>query len=298
MDWYRRHPPSGPPDRADDRPAPAARSVATIDNLIHRNRSFRLLIDKSLKQLPDNALLTTLKSYTDDYLAANHLDEEMAWAAHYKFLDRYTADITRFIATGQYPIEAGDVVNPFTRVEYDLALMLSTICARHRYRIMELLVEHSTPAARGLVVGCGSGLEIALMKDRYRTLTAFDIELNPFCADQHPDVDFREERFTGTAERYDAIYLIELLEHLEDPFALLEMLTANLAPGGRILATTATNIPQFDHRFNFAAVDFGSWAEALGLAVAFAEEIPHGGKHPSLQAANGFFLLTRPMEYA
>ncbi len=262
-----------------------------IDAIIGRNRRFQLLVEEKMRGVAQTPLLAAVKAYIDAYVGHNDLDENTVWTSYERFLTRYLSDIQQFLATGGYPSPSPAPVR-FSRIEYDLALMLSVVCAYHRYRIMELLVERAG-LGQGLVIGCGSGLELELIKGRHRGLTAYDLALNPFCRRAHPTVSFHEREFRDDPARYDAVYLIELLEHLEQPFELLAKAARNLAPGGRILLTTASNVPQFDHRFNFEGVDFRGRVAELGLAVEFGERIPHGGKKPALRASNDFYVLTR-----
>ncbi len=52
-------------------------------------------------------------------------------------------------------------------------------------------------------------------------------------------------------KKYDTIFAIELLEHLENPYEIMESFGRSLKKDGRLIITTARNVPQFDHLFNF-----------------------------------------------
>jgi 2-polyprenyl-3-methyl-5-hydroxy-6-metoxy-1,4-benzoquinol methylase len=133
-----------------------------------------------------------------------------------------------------------------------------------------------------LFIGCGPGIEIELVKGKTQSLTAYDLDIDPFLSHAHPSVDFCNTFFDGSGDaRYDTIYLIEILEHLSDPLALLESCKKVLAPNGRLHLTTATNLPQFDHRYNFEP----------SHETRFKEDIEHAYMTTDIEARNRYYVL-------
>jgi SAM-dependent methyltransferase len=108
-------------------------------------------------------------------------------------------------------------------------------------RLLDLLATHM-PAGHLLQVGCGHGLLLDEARRR-----GYDVEgVEPstqavrYARDRLglavKETAIEEAELGG--ERYDAILLVDVLEHLDDPIAVLERLLAVLAPGGALLITT------------------------------------------------------------
>jgi SAM-dependent methyltransferase len=106
-------------------------------------------------------------------------------------------------------------------------------------RVLEQL--RLPPDARLLEAGCGSGGNLALLA-RYGRLRAFepDAEMRAW-AEARGGVPVADGRLPGGVpfedERFDAILLLDVLEHVEEDRASLAALGARLAPGGRLVVT-------------------------------------------------------------
>ena len=86
----------------------------------------------------------------------------------------------------------------------------------------------------------------------------------------------------------------ELLEHLDQPYAFLADCRESLSPGGQLVVTTAANVPQFDHKYNFVPDDeFERRAALLGLAVEHQRVIPHAYPRTDISARNVFYVLKK-----
>jgi 2-polyprenyl-3-methyl-5-hydroxy-6-metoxy-1,4-benzoquinol methylase len=96
-------------------------------------------------------------------------------------------------------------------------------------------------------------------------------------------------------EPYDFITMGEVLEHVEDPRALLGKLRRLLAPGGRAYITTPANAPMIDHiylfrnaqeiRDMFTGCGFQIESETKQYAVDVAERLAERMKLPLMYAA-------------
>lgn len=108
-------------------------------------------------------------------------------------------------------------------------------------RLLDLLAKH-VPSGRLLEVGCGHGL--LLDEARRRGYDTEGLELSVDAARHARDalgLSVRETVLEDTAldgERYDAVLLIDVLEHLDDPVAALERAGSLLAPGGALVIVT------------------------------------------------------------
>jgi SAM-dependent methyltransferase len=112
---------------------------------------------------------------------------------------------------------------------------------RSARRLLDRLGAH-VPRGRLLQVGCSYGL--LLDEARRRGYAVEGVELSSEAARYSrerlglPVREMAIEDLELEGERYDAILLVDVLEHLEDPLATLERLRAALSPGGVLLVVT------------------------------------------------------------
>ena len=263
-----------------------------IQELFSQNRVFAILHEALAGEVgAGQPLLRELMDYVDIYAQANRVSVEAAEAAYLKFIGAYRKDVLEFMRTGHYPTGGRKIA----RVEYDLALLLSTVLTWPRFRIMQLLAERAVPANRSLFVGVGSGVELHVLRHRVKIAEAFDLRINPFLPDLLPQVAFCEAEFKGAARQYDQIFLLALLEHLDSPFDLIARCGEALKAGGQMHMTTATNIPQFDHRYNFPAppAAFEAWLREHGFEIVYREEIRHPPAPKDIGALNTYYVVSR-----
>ncbi len=240
-------------------------------------------------------VFASLAAHFEAYCAHHALVPDQVCRDYTGWLEAFSGHLRRYIASGLYPVEYRD---GFTcgRIVYDLCLMLSTLVTRHRFRLMEKVAAlPGQPAGRALVLGVGAGLELALLEPRWGALSGFDMQLDEFVRRRFPQVTFHDR--LPKEGSFDGIFAIELLEHLADPYGFLARLAGLLRPGsGRLVVTTARNIPQWDHLHNFHDPRlFRQAIAALGWRVVAEEIIPHRFQHEfsGFEADNGFFVLER-----
>jgi SAM-dependent methyltransferase len=98
------------------------------------------------------------------------------------------------------------------------------------------------PQGRLLQVGCGHGLLLDEARRRGYDVDGVEpsVEAARYARDRLGlavrEMAIEEAELEG--ERYDAILLVDVLEHLDDPVATLDRLLAVLAPGGAVLIVT------------------------------------------------------------
>ena len=123
---------------------------------------------------------------------------------------------------------------------------------------------------RVLDVGCSEGILEVLMARRGYTVTGIDIDPKALEFAQHllakesEEVcarvrfiqgDFKEAIPVGGL--YDTVVMGELLDHLDDPGAMLDRAAEHLRPGGRVVITTRFGArPDEGHRRTFCLTDF------------------------------------------
>ncbi|MFT5125423.1 MAG: 2-polyprenyl-3-methyl-5-hydroxy-6-metoxy-1,4-benzoquinol methylase [Verrucomicrobiales bacterium] len=274
---------------------PAADHPPTIQEIILSSRLLELL-HEGLKENPacEPALLEHLLRYTNAYLHFHELGAEQVVDHYSAYIKDYNRDVKNFIREGTYPLEQDAERAQPAPEAYNIILLLSTLLTTHRFRIMQLIAEKSIAMEHALFIGCGPGLEIELVKQQVRTLTAYDLSIDPFLQQAHPTVDLQQAFFDGSGDaRYDGIYLIEILEHLSDPFELLAACRKVMTPEGHLHLTTATNLPQFDHRYNFESDHqaFEARVGEMGFTIRFKEDIEHIYMTTDIGAKNRYYVL-------
>jgi len=121
-------------------------------------------------------------------------------------------------------------------------------------RALELIFMSSIPVKKILDFGCGLGLTVQKLRDIFN-IDAMGVDrFGRFEEKPHLlkcDVDQLLQRVGP--EYFDAIYSIEVFEHLENPRAVLKELASLLKPGGKLLINTMTweAIQRFDPDYSY-----------------------------------------------
>jgi SAM-dependent methyltransferase len=269
-------------------------SATFFEELIQSDRKLELDYEQALAGATESEqrVRAAAAAYLESYAAFNGISREAAIASYTATIRRYANDIRAFISTGRYPLQINKAQPPLGRSDYDLFLILTILVTRHRCGLMAELA--SFPAAgKALVIGVGSGVELSFLGAPQEG-DAYDLYINAYARAAFPQWRFREELYLPAGRCYDTIHAIELLEHLEDPYGLLSDCRESLAPGGRLVVTTATNVPQFDHRFNFTSdEEFERRARSLGLVLEHKRVVPHAYARTDIGARNAFYAFTR-----
>lgn len=271
-----------------------------IADLLHPDPRLRIAYMQGLKGKSDAdlALLARMDEYFRAYIQFHRIEAQQVREGYARFVERYVADLAAFVESGRFPVERFPDLDPhslFTRLEYDCALMLSIFVTDHRFTIMRALAGAVEGSSRTCVVGVGSGIELSVIDEGCYIIEAYDLEIDAFPRQRLGGrVRFHECEFVGNGPPFDLIVAIELLEHLSDPYALLKTFSGALSPGGRAVVTTARNIPQFDHLYNFAEAHlFEARVEDLGFEVASRQTIPHESRFSTQEIENTFYVLKK-----
>jgi len=268
----------------------------TFQNLLQESRLLSMLHENMDQEIFTSRLYQSLTHYFNQYTEFNHVTANDAILIYQNFISAYSKHAKKFIKTGVYPLHEGEKTFSINRQEYDLVLLLSVLFTEHRFRIMQLINEKAENDASSLCVGVGPGLELLLTNGKYSKMDAYDVTISDFLYKYFPRVTFYKQIYDGQNQNgYNAIFLIEILEHLADPFELLQISYLSLAEGGRVYLTTATDIPQFDHLYNFPAdhVEFEHTIKQMGFAVEYTEQIHHKYFSLSIKSSNRFYILRK-----
>jgi SAM-dependent methyltransferase len=265
-----------------------------FEGLLKANRKLKMdYEDVAAEQTESEARVRAVTAeFLEGYAAFNHIDRETANASYMVTIGRFVRDIREFIGTGKYPLELDPKQWGLGRTDYDLVLMLSVLVTRHRCAIMEEILKTSFPG-RPLVIGVGSGLELNFIQAPEGG-EAYDLYINPFARQAFPKWNFHQEWYHPSGAHFGSVYAIELLEHLSEPYAFVESCHKSLAPGGRLVTTTATDVPQFDHRYNFVSDDdFEQRLHALGFELELKRSIAHECPQTDIAARNVFYVFRK-----
>lgn len=165
-------------------------------------------------------------------------------------LDLPEGPLLRCTACGQLVSQCSEVAYHAALAKWDTAagtlpdvrsVRRHASVSRRRLRTLRSVLGNRASTVRLLDVGCSSGA--FLMAARAVGMDAEGVEISPEASDAARRAGFRvhtgllaDARFPDAS--FDAIALIELLEHLREPRALLAECRRVLRPGGVVMATT------------------------------------------------------------
>jgi len=175
-----------------------------------------------------------------------------------------------FLETGKYSSSSFEEVNkrvyadPQIMEYYMHGLLLSQFLFTHHYDVLlyfnEIINKNKTTISNYLEVGGGHGLYISEAITRIGKSTSFDmVDISQSSLDiAKKMVDNENVNYIlsdifdyNPSKKYDFITMGEVLEHVEDPIALLKKLGELLSDNGKLYITTPTNAPAIDHIYLF-----------------------------------------------
>lgn len=196
-----------------------------------------------------------------------------------------------FLRTGRYrhhsfaAVEQEIYLNPASFDYHMHGLVFAQFFWPEQFARFEFFSRHvgaALPAGgRYLEIGGGHALYLleAIRQGADRTrftlvdLSPISMELARGMTLGHPVEFFRKNIFDyRPAERFDFIALGEVIEHVEDPPALLAQLRNLLAPGGTAFVSAPANAPTIDHIHLFhSAEEIRATLIAAGFHIAHEE---------------------------
>ena len=112
----------------------------------------------------NNDIIIKVDKYLIDYSNYYNLCVKDILYNYCKFVNRYSENINNFISTDKYPIQLGINYN-IDRLEYDIALILSSVVIIHRHRIFNNIHKYCSKLnGKTLIIGVGSGLELEFLR--------------------------------------------------------------------------------------------------------------------------------------
>ncbi|MCE7995957.1 MAG: class I SAM-dependent methyltransferase [Roseivirga sp.] len=229
---------------------------------------------KARLRLDDQVYLARANEFVSKYeriLDKDGLDMDYAVDKYLNMIEEMVYEQIQFVSSGRYRYSSFDEVNRlvYSNEEYMKpyihGLLMSQFLWQHHYEIFDFFIErikkHPSKINRYLEIGGGHGLFINwaydLCSDGNNSFTCLDISQSSLdlCKNFNPgkklnyvhqDV-FKHE----PVEAYDFISMGEVLEHVEDPIALMQKLHALLTDDGTVFITVPTNAAAIDHIYLF-----------------------------------------------
>jgi len=221
-------------------------------------------------------------------------DIDYAIDCYLRMVEDVQAETIEFARSGRYTSSTFEEVNqrvygrPETMQYYMHGLILSQFLWRHHYEMFDyystMLPRYTGGILDYLEVGVGHGFYLSHACDELRpeaSLTAVDISETSIALSRkfagEGRIDYRlQDIFTFEAGRkYDLIVLGEVLEHVEQPLALLLRLRERLADEGVLFFATPANAPAIDHLYLFRNVEeIRQLAESAGFRIGSEKVLP------------------------
>ena len=198
----------------------------------------------------------------------------------------------RFIATGKYPLEACDPKRWGNRADR-LRPGPPSLGTGHPASVRHYGEDYEGFVTRESRLSLASVQVLSLLSFRRPMAAPRTISISTHApAKRFPNGTFTR---SGIIPQVGSVYAIELLEHLSEPYAFVADCYANpLTPGGRFVTTTATNVPQFDHRYNFVSdEEFEQRVCGLGFEMELKRSIPHECDQTEIAARNVFYVFRK-----
>jgi SAM-dependent methyltransferase len=172
---------------------------------------------------------------------------------------------------------SGDGADPLVDYQFEKNNPGSTI-RRYEWRGIERIVRDSIPvdsSTRFLDFGCGTGGLVRHFRDYVKCQTfGFDVGANKVDSSNLKDRLFNREALARVSGSFDVITAIEVLEHVPDPVADLQLIRSLLKPGGLFFCTTGNAEPfrsrMFEWRYFIPEIHI-SYFEPLSLGTAMAK---------------------------
>ena len=232
-------------------------------------------------------------------LAKEGKNLDFAIECYLRMLADFTVETMRFRETGKYSsksfaeVESRVYADPAVMEYYMHGLLLSQFLWKHHYEMLcffsEQLSGRKNTVKNYLEVGGGHGLQVteaAQMLGGQSSLTVVDISntsleiARRLVANERVNFVLSDIFHYQPGKQFDFIAIGEVLEHLEDPRALLQHAAQLLTDEGTLFITTPANAPAIDHIYLFRnAEEIRSLIDDSGFTIVsefirYAEDVP------------------------
>lgn len=210
----------------------------------------------------------------ENYLAGKGKTFDYGIDCYFKMIADVRSETKHFVRTGEYTSKSFDEVNkrvynnPAVMEYYMNGLLLSQFLWAHHYTVLNYFTAKLPQYAAGtkhyLEMGGGHGLYISEAITLLDAATKFDlIDISPSSIEasrsliNNNNVNYILSNIFNIPdeEKYGFATMGEVMEHVEDPVALLKKVGGLLVDKGRMFITTPTNAPAIDHIYLFKNAD-------------------------------------------
>ena len=265
-----------------------------IKKISNEDKSIKFLSSRIIKNLniDDFEYYKFIDKYFFDYCKFNNVDIKRILRVRKKFSKRYIIDINIFKEKKKYPYLLNRNFK-LSRLEYDIILLLSYLIEKHRFEIIKSILAKRI-YGKILFIGSGPSLELAIVKHYAKKnckISSYDKNFNKFVLKNFKKESFSSEYDFKSKEKFDNIFLIEFLEHLKKPYIFLKKIKKNLYKSGNLFVTTAINIPQFDHYYNFKEREILQKLKKYNFKCNLYKKIDHITFVNSINSSNEFLII-------
>jgi hypothetical protein len=264
-----------------------------MKNVFFENRLLRINANMLVKNLggDDLKIYEEVEGFLLDYCNFYSLNMQNVFNTIVKFQSRYNLDVKNYLNTGKYPFELNNDYE-ISRQDYDIVLISSILLSSHRFEIMKL-IKNINLMGSVAVVGIGPGIELKFLEGVDLDIEAYDLNISEFSKNKFEHISTYKKKFSSKDKKYNVIIAIELLEHLEDPFILIKDIYNSLNDGGRFVFTTTTNVPQFDHLYDFDIDILDFEIDKIGFKILQKKKIAHMSRFDNIDAYNTFYIVEK-----
>ena len=212
---------------------------------------------------------TFFKKY-DEILMKNGLNMEYAIDSYLHVCHDMMYEQIRFLETGKYTSTSFDEVNarvyanPDTMVYYMHGLLLSQYLWEHHFKILEFFYNNigkfTSNIHNVLEIGGGHGLYANEIFNAFKfdfnytmvDISATSIDMAKNFVNDHPITFINEDAYKFESDKkFDFIIMGEVLEHVEEPLALMKKLHFLGSDNVTAFITVPCNAPAIDHIYLF-----------------------------------------------
>lgn len=233
-----------------------------------------------------------IDDFLKKYSKFNNLRSKEIYSRYIDFINQYINDCKNFEKKKKYPYELAKI-KTIPRINYEISLILSCLLTTHRFSIIENICKVNN-LRKTLFIGAGTGIEVFIIRKKLNIFKVYDPESSEFLSKISGNERLEKKEFNLRYSDYNTIFLIEFLEHLKNPYNFLKNIYSNMKNGSKIICTTAKNIPQFDHLYNFKSqINFENKIKKIGFKIIFKKIILHNLDLQNIKSDNVFYIIKK-----
>jgi 2-polyprenyl-3-methyl-5-hydroxy-6-metoxy-1,4-benzoquinol methylase len=250
----------------------------------------------------EQSYLDKTNDFLEEYISfAGRLGKDLEFGVecYLRMLSDFTQEYISFMNTGEYSTKSFEDANrrvynnPDVMEYYMHGLLLSQVLWVHHNDIVLFFQKHLQESKgkvnRYLEIGAGHGMYISEAIKVFGNGVTYDVvDISPtsielsqnFIKDDQVNYILSDIHDYTPSQKYDFITLGEVIEHVEKPVELLQVIKSMLTEDGCLFLTTPANAPAIDHIYLFNnAEDIRDVLKEAGFEIEheiakFVEDVP------------------------